>query len=542
MSPITLDHVPPRPAVVGVLRKALDHMALDVVYWRSTTGIWIDQAGLPVPQSFAEGRTLTPIERDGDWVIGLLHDGSIDDPDVIKRACMPIACEIDEERHLAELRAQIRDEQASRARIVAASDRQRRRFERNLHDGAQQRLVGLALTLRLATKDVSESVGVLLNEAVDELDEALGDLRELARGLHPAIVTDAGFAAAVETLAERPGLPVELDIEVTDLLPEPVAVAAYYLVAESLANATRYSEATHTRVEARVIDNALRVAISDDGVGGVVSAGSGLTGLADRIGSLGGHLVVDSEPGIGTTVRATIPLIAPAAFTSDAVDDILLRVVEPDDVDGPFTAGTARHARWLRDDRDRRLRALKWQVWQSVAGPGEILEAQPEEEDILNAKAIALMLGGMRRIDDDLRKWFAGYYTAFGFSDATIEAMLTYDDSDRLEELMQYPRVAMGKVVNLYEALRALALARFDSQPIDLDPILRAADAIGVSRETVAALHEIVLEERQLRRRRHEIIVAPAMPKVLNASRETINTNAADPAHAQPDSSEPSPG
>lgn len=220
------------------------------------------------------------------------------------------ALALDNERLKAELRARLLEVQASRARIVEAGDRERRRVERNLHDGAQQRLVGLALTLRMASRAEGDpNVAALLVEAAAELDEALGELRNLARGLHPAIVTDAGLAGALETLAERPGIPVDLSVELSTPIREAAQVGAFYFVAEALANANRHSQATCVTVGARAEGGWLQVVVSDDGCGGVVvTPGSGLEGLADRVGALGGHLAVNSRPGLGTTLIAEIPI------------------------------------------------------------------------------------------------------------------------------------------------------------------------------------------------------------------------------------------
>ncbi|MCW2496294.1 MAG: hypothetical protein JWQ77_2218 [Jatrophihabitans sp.] len=515
-----LDQPTPDPSATEQLRSALADPALEIVFRHSSTGTWIDELGLPVLQAVLDsGRSVTTLERDGDWVAALLHDPLLD-PTRLEDACAAAAARIDDERLKAELRAQVRDEQASRARIVAASDRQRRLFERNLHDGAQQRLVGLALMLRLAGNRVGDerSITALLGEAVAELDEAIQDLRELARGLHPAIVTDAGLVAAIESLAEHPGIPVELALELPDRLPERVEVGAYYLVAETIANANKHSSAELISVRAAVVGGTLHVSVSDDGSGVAEISGSGLVGLEDRLGSLGGYLVVDSEPDLGTTVAGFIPLRAPTAAARHLVDDILLRVVPEDDGVGPFVAGTARHARWIRGDQDRRRRALKWIAWQNHTAPGEIVEAQPEAEDLEHAKALLLIVGGNTKISTQRRDWLLGYLTACGYSETTLAAAAAYDDSDRLEDILRPPRMALARLVLLYDALRAVAMDRTEFAPSDFDPVLRAADVIGVSREIVADLHEIVIEEARLRQRRHRIVVAPAMPKLINDS------------------------
>jgi PAS domain S-box-containing protein len=202
---------------------------------------------------------------------------------------------------------------ASRARIVQAGDAERRRLERNLHDGAQQRLVSLALALRLAQAKLPGDPGAaseLLERASEELALGLEELRELARGIHPAILTDRGLAPAVEALAERATVPVVVNGLPTERLPEPIEAAAFYVVAESLTNVAKYAAARSARVELARDDGLLVVEVSDDGVGGADSAkGSGLRGLTDRVEALGGSLKVSSEAGRGTTVRAELPVL-----------------------------------------------------------------------------------------------------------------------------------------------------------------------------------------------------------------------------------------
>jgi PAS domain S-box-containing protein len=217
----------------------------------------------------------------------------------------------------AELHDRLEELAASRARIVTAGDVERRRLERNLHDGAQQRLVALSLTLRMAqTKLESDPVAArtMLADAGKELALALEELRELARGLHPAVLTDRGLAAAVEMLAGRANIPVEV-VELPDeRLPEPVEAAAYYLIAEALTNVTKYAEASTVRVRVAARAGGIVVEVSDDGVGGAdPSGGSGLRGLADRVESLGGSLEVVSPVGAGTSLRAEIPQVTRAA-------------------------------------------------------------------------------------------------------------------------------------------------------------------------------------------------------------------------------------
>ena len=200
---------------------------------------------------------------------------------------------------------------ASRARIVGAGDAERRRLERNLHDGAQQRLVSLALQLRLTQSALErrpETVLPLLEEAQAELARALDELRELARGIHPAILTDRGLGPALEAILARAPLPVELTDLPEDRLPEPVEAAVYYVVAETLTNIAKHAQAESATVSVTLAGNTARVVITDDGIGGADPArGSGLRGLADRIEALDGGLRVESPPQAGTRIEAQIP-------------------------------------------------------------------------------------------------------------------------------------------------------------------------------------------------------------------------------------------
>jgi signal transduction histidine kinase len=188
---------------------------------------------------------------------------------------------------------------------------ERRRLERDLHDGAQQRLVSLALTLRMARERLGPDAGEagrLLDRSRQELDEALKELRELARGIHPTVLSDRGLGAAVEGLAHRAPLPVEVGELPAQELPEQVELAAYFVVSEALANVAKHASATQASVTMTKSNGRLAVEISDDGVGGVdTDLGTGLRGLSDRLAAIEGQLDVDSEPGRGTTVRASLP-------------------------------------------------------------------------------------------------------------------------------------------------------------------------------------------------------------------------------------------
>jgi signal transduction histidine kinase len=207
---------------------------------------------------------------------------------------------------------------ASRARVVQAGDEARRRIERNLHDGAQQRLVSLALLVRLAERRLggdSEAAPVLAQVAA-ELRSTLDELRELAHGIHPAVLTSHGLGAALETLAGRASLPVDVLAVPVERLPEPVEATAYYVVAEALTNVAKYAHATAATVSAVRVDGRLCVEVRDDGIGGArIDAGSGLRGLTDRVEAMRGSLRIDSAPGRGTTIVASIPMQGPHAAT-----------------------------------------------------------------------------------------------------------------------------------------------------------------------------------------------------------------------------------
>jgi signal transduction histidine kinase len=216
----------------------------------------------------------------------------------------------------AELHVRLEELRASRARLVEAGDAERRRLERDLHDGAQARLVGLALLLTAARKRAAGDppLAALLDRAHEELQTGLGELRELARGIHPAVLTDHGLAPALEALAARTPVPVRLDADAgAERLPGPVESAAYFVVSEALTNVTKYAQASRAAVTIRRADGRLRVEVGDDGVGGANAArGSGLRGLADRVAALDGTLSLDSPPGGGTRLRAEIPVAPPA--------------------------------------------------------------------------------------------------------------------------------------------------------------------------------------------------------------------------------------
>jgi signal transduction histidine kinase len=209
---------------------------------------------------------------------------------------------------------------ASRARIVAASDATRRRVERDLHDGVQQRLVSLALDVRAAQSALppaTEGIRDELAHVVEGLTDALDELREIARGIHPAILSEGGLGPALKTLARRAPVPMTVDIRIDDVVPDGVAVAAYYSISELVANTAKHAHASGFDVKVSAADACLRIVARDDGVGGADPArGSGLVGLRDRVEALGGTIVVRSPTGSGTFVEVALPLGAPTPRAS----------------------------------------------------------------------------------------------------------------------------------------------------------------------------------------------------------------------------------
>ena len=262
----------------------------------------------PVP----EGKVATAIEHDGRRVAAIVHvAGLVDEQQLVQTVGAAAALTLENERLDAELRASVAELRASRARIVQAGDEQRRRIERDLHDGAQQRLMALGINLRLLRDEIrSDPQGAieLLDASLQELSEATGELRELARGIHPAVLSDRGLQAALNALARRSPVPVEVVETPCDRLPPSIESAVYFVVAEALTNAARYATAQSVTVSVVRRHAQVEIDVSDDGVGGAdPQQGSGLRGLHDRIAALDGHLDLASAASKGTTLRARIP-------------------------------------------------------------------------------------------------------------------------------------------------------------------------------------------------------------------------------------------
>jgi signal transduction histidine kinase len=296
----------------SALAGALAGTSLQIAELRPDGG-YVDLADHPVAiPPDAPGRVAIPLEAGNRPSAVLTYDESRDDErDLVRAVSAAAMLTLENERLAGELQVKVEELMASRARIVESGDAARRRLERDLHDGAQQRLVSLALNLRVIAAQADNEASGRLNSALGELDQALEELRELARGLHPSVLTEQGLAAALKVLAKRAPLPVELSACADGRLPAAVEAAAYFVVAESLTNVAKYAGATRATVDVARNDGRLVVEVSDDGVGGAdPEDGSGLSGLLDRVAALGGTLEVDSPAGRGTIVRATIPTTA----------------------------------------------------------------------------------------------------------------------------------------------------------------------------------------------------------------------------------------
>jgi signal transduction histidine kinase len=290
------------------LARALGAPTLDVAY-RLGDDRYVDAAGRPIDLPRRPDRAVTPVTTGGEEIAVLVHDPALlDDPGLVESVRETAALVLENERLAAEVRSQLAEVRASRGRIVAAADDERRRIERNLHDGAQQRLVTLSVALGLQASRVDATTAQLLSRAQDEVEAAITEVRELARGIHPTLLRDAGLQAAVEALARRAPLPVTVQCTVRGRLPEPLELAAYFVVSEALTNIVKHASATEASVLLEREPAALRVTVADDGNGGArVEPGSGLAGLADRLAALDATLSFESEAGRGTTVRANFP-------------------------------------------------------------------------------------------------------------------------------------------------------------------------------------------------------------------------------------------
>jgi signal transduction histidine kinase len=295
-----------------LLADALDDASLQLVYWLD--GRWLRGDGSPADLGERDSRRAwTPVEVEGERVGAIVHDASLRaEPEVLASVAAAAGLAMQNERLHAALGAKLEELRRSRARVVEAGLAERRRLERNLHDGAQQRLVALSLALRMAERQIArdpDRAQAMVAEAQRELTHALEELRELARGIHPAVLSDRGLGAAVEALAVRSPLPVRVVEVPEERLPAAVEAAAYFTISEALTNVAKYAGASEATVAVRRTNGHAEVEVADDGVGGAdPDRGTGLRGLADRLGALDGTLSLDSPPGSGTTLRAEIPV------------------------------------------------------------------------------------------------------------------------------------------------------------------------------------------------------------------------------------------
>jgi signal transduction histidine kinase len=309
---VALQRVPESRRLGAALAKALGDPSLVLAYWLPRFDAYVDAEGTPValPQE-GSGRATTFVDNDGHHIAALVHDSALaHQPELLEVVCAAANVALERERLQAELEARVVELQASRERIVSAGDAERRRLERDLHDGAQQRLVAIALQLSLLKGRIQSDPATaeqLATSAGDELALSLAELRELARGIHPAVL-EHGLAAALDSLAARASVPTKVLFEASERLPEPVELAAYFVASEALANVAKYAHATTVSMRVWRTAAIASIEIADDGIGGADdTGGSGLRGLADRVEALEGHLRVSSPVGAGTVVTAELP-------------------------------------------------------------------------------------------------------------------------------------------------------------------------------------------------------------------------------------------
>jgi signal transduction histidine kinase len=297
--------------VRGELARALGDPSLEIGYWLPDRAGFVDAEGrvLALPGA-GSGRSVTVVEREGQPVAALVHDPAVlEDPGLLEAVTSAAQLAAANARLQAEVQARVEELAASRRRILAARDEERRRLERRLHDGAEVRLRDLAGTLRRGHWSASgEQTKKQITRSQEQLGRTLEELRRLAQGLHPRMLSEHGLADALAALAKDFPLPVDLNVASTQL-PQRVAVVSYFVCAEALTNIAKHAAAARVTVAVIAGDGRLRVEIADDGIGGADPArGSGLRGLADRVETIGGTLWVESTPGHGTRLAAEIPL------------------------------------------------------------------------------------------------------------------------------------------------------------------------------------------------------------------------------------------
>ena len=310
---VELDESEAPAALRDALARTLGDPTLEVAYWLPGESRYVDVDGQPVElPGPGSGRTATLVDREGFHVAAVIHDDALsDEPELIRAARAATGLALDNERLQAELRARLDELSASRARIVRATDGERKRIERNLHDGTQQRLTSIALALGLAEsklKSEPKAAADALRQARAALHAALAELRDISQGIHPTVLTERGLCPALQDLVYAAPIPINVTCDLDGRLPEAVEAGAYYTIAEGLANVVKHAQASSATVTLRREPGRLVLAIQDDGVGGAdPGKGTGLRGLNDRIAALGGAFRVESHRGHGTQLRAVIP-------------------------------------------------------------------------------------------------------------------------------------------------------------------------------------------------------------------------------------------
>ena len=314
---VELGRTPTPARLRDALANALGDPTLQVAYWAPIQERFVDAAGEPMELPHeGTGQAVTMLERNGVREAAVIHDEILlEEPGLISSVAGAMWLAVENDRLAAEVEAQLQEVRASRARIVEAGDLERRRVERDLHDGAQQRLVSLSLELQVARRAVGDggdpAVRRSLDRAAEEALSALAELRDLAIGIHPLILAESGLGEAVESLADRASVDVSVDVGSERYAPA-VEAAAYFVISEALTNVTKYAKATKAVVRVRGLDDRLSIEVEDDGIGGAdPRSGSGLRGLADRLAALDGTITVISPIGGGTRISAQIPIIQP---------------------------------------------------------------------------------------------------------------------------------------------------------------------------------------------------------------------------------------
>ncbi len=309
---LLVTNLPAGAPVRETLAQSLGDRSLAIAYWLPDREMFVDERGhyVPLPEP-GSGRAWTSVDYESRRVAAIIHDASLDaGPELVQAVAAAASLALDNERLKADLRSRVEELRASRVRLVEASNAARRKLERDLHDGAQQQLVAMAVELRLLRNRLGEHPEA--TELVDRIDTklaaALDELRELARGIHPGILTDRGLAPALDSLAARAPLPVACEIDLPWRPPPSVEAVGYFVIAEALTNVLKYAQASRATIRARYDGEDLVVEMEDDGIGGAdETKGTGIQGLRDRVGALDGTIKVTSPPDGGTCVQARIP-------------------------------------------------------------------------------------------------------------------------------------------------------------------------------------------------------------------------------------------